>query len=140
MRTVLRSVDTLDVWARCLLKNLPLQRQIERNRLTTTAAARRAVPFNRCTSAVQPRRMAVGEWDGHRRKFCLDGTGKLISRAEAIVEILAGTDWKLVPLASRIPPDYTQLSELLRPVTLREPTTLFTGTLQVTLTKRRPLL
>jgi hypothetical protein len=90
---------------------------------------------------------------------CLDGTGKvsaqcrttasltfhsphheLISRAEAIVEILAGTDWKLVPLASRIPPDYTQLSELLRPVTLREPTTLFTGTLQVTLTKRRPLL
>ncbi|KAJ6562139.1 hypothetical protein B0H19DRAFT_1068816 [Mycena capillaripes] len=89
-------------------------------------------------------------YDGHRLIFYPDGTGEIISRAEAIVRIVAGTDWKLLPCARRmakpakekiaIPPDPFKWEDFLQPVSSREPTTLFAGTLQLTITKRRPLL
>ncbi|KAJ7040053.1 hypothetical protein C8F04DRAFT_1231149 [Mycena alexandri] len=93
-------------------------------------------------------------WDGddnNRLIFHADGTGEMISRAEAIVKIVAGIQWKLLPGAGRvpiparettvIPPDHMHWRDILRQRTRRkEPTTLFVGILELTITKRRPLL
>ncbi|KAJ7107913.1 hypothetical protein C8R44DRAFT_804424 [Mycena epipterygia] len=91
------------------------------------------------------------ECDNNRLIFYADGTGEMISRAEAIVKIVAGIQWKLLPSAGSVPMparetisipyDHMQWRDVFHPgITLRQPTTLFSGTLELTITKRRPLL
>ncbi|KAJ7238247.1 hypothetical protein C8J57DRAFT_1374209 [Mycena rebaudengoi] len=90
-------------------------------------------------------------WDNNRLIFYADGTGEMISRAEAIVKIVAGIQWKLLPSAGRVPIPARETTVIpldhmhwrdvwRRPITRKEPTTLFAGMVELTITKRRPLL
>ncbi|KAJ7079817.1 hypothetical protein B0H15DRAFT_497405 [Mycena belliarum] len=93
-------------------------------------------------------------WDGfdnNRLIFFADGTGEMISRAEVIVKIVAGIQWKLLPSAKRVPKPPRETTVVppahwreiwFQRMTedLKEPTTVFAGIMELTITKRRPLL
>ncbi|KAJ7692575.1 hypothetical protein B0H17DRAFT_1330739 [Mycena rosella] len=86
-------------------------------------------------------------YDGHRLIFYPDGTGEMISRGELVVLLVAGTEWKLLPLAGR---EGETSTSSVRPHSVPSaapslfPTpatsTLFRGILELTVTRRRPLL